>query len=173
MSFSDKIFYDKDVSDYFSVIRKSVDKIVFTNGCFDLVHYGHIKYLHDASTYGDFLIVGLNSDESISRLKGYKRPINDLKSRSSIIASLYFVDLVVVFNDDTPIDLIEHIRPDFLIKGGDWNVRNIIGQEFVSSYGGTVLSIPVVEGYSTTAIENKIIKNKYYESSGIFKTNEW
>lgn len=131
-------------------------KVVFTNGCFDLLHYGHIDYLSKAKDLGDFLIVGMNSGESISRLKGSSRPILDENSRIHIMASLFFVDYVIVFNEDTPINLIRELKPHILVKGGDWRNSNIVGKDIVESYGGKVCTIPYIEGYSTTLIESKI-----------------
>jgi D-glycero-beta-D-manno-heptose 1-phosphate adenylyltransferase len=130
--------------------------VVFTNGCFDLLHYGHIHYLADAKKLGDKLIVGLNSAGSVRRLKGEHRPINDELTRQYLLAALEMVDAVVVFESDTPLDLICLISPDILVKGGDWRPEQIIGSEFVLKNGGKVMSLPFVEGYSTTNIEAKI-----------------
>lgn len=130
--------------------------IVFTNGCFDLLHLGHVEYLAKAASLGNKLVVGLNSDASVRALKGESRPIQDLESRSHVLASLGFVDAVVPFEEDTPALLITQVKPDILVKGGDWAPESIVGYEFVRSYGGQVLSIPLVEGRSTTNIENKI-----------------
>ncbi len=133
-------------------------KIVFTNGCFDLLHYGHIDYLAAARALGDLLIVGINSTESVQRLKGNHRPIKDDITRQHLLASLFFVDAVIEFSEDTPLKLIQFIQPDILVKGGDWAVENIVGSEEVLAKGGEVKSLPFVEGYSTTAIEEKIKK---------------
>jgi D-glycero-beta-D-manno-heptose 1-phosphate adenylyltransferase len=139
---------------------KSLNKeIVFTNGCFDILHYGHVHYLADAKNLGDKLIVALNSSASITKLKGPSRPINDETTRLHLIASLSFVDMVVIFDEDTPLQLIEILTPDVLVKGGDWAVEQIIGHEHVIKNGGKVLSLPFVEGYSTTNIEQKILSN--------------
>lgn len=135
-------------------------KVVFTNGCFDLVHYGHLHYLAAASDLGDKLIVGLNSNASVKRLKGKHRPINDDLTREHLLASLQCVDLVVAFEEDTPLKLIELISPDVLVKGGDWEVKQIVGSDWVLSKGGSVQSLPFVEGYSTTKIEAKILERK-------------
>lgn len=134
-------------------------KIVFTNGCFDLLHYGHIHYLCAAKDLGDRLIIGLNSKDSVARLKGPHRPINDELTRQHLLASLEFVDAVVVFEEDTPLDLIFLIKPDVLVKGGDWSPEQIVGADVVLENGGQVLSLPFVEGYSTTNIEAKIKNN--------------
>ncbi len=132
------------------------DSIVFTNGCFDMLHYGHIDYLAKAKKLGNRLVVGLNSDDSVRRLKGNHRPINDLATRSHLLAALQFVDLVVIFEEDTPLGLIQQLRPDILVKGGDYQINQIVGADFVSANGGKVLNLPFVEGYSTTNIEQKI-----------------
>lgn len=131
--------------------------IVFTNGCFDILHYGHVHYLAQARALGDRLVVGLNSEASVKRLKGEHRPINDQLTRTYLLASLQAVDAVVVFEQDTPYQLIETVRPDCLVKGGDWQPKNIVGSDLVLANGGTVKSLPYVEGYSTTNIEQKIL----------------
>lgn len=132
------------------------EKIVFTNGCFDLLHYGHLHYLADARDLGDRLIIGLNSAASVSRLKGPHRPINDELTRQHQMAALAFVDAVVSFEQDTPFELIKLIVPDVLVKGGDWKPEQIVGSDIVQAAGGKVLSLPYIEGYSTTSIEQKI-----------------
>ena len=140
--------------------RKNNEKIVFTNGCFDLLHYGHLHYLAEARALGDCLIVGLNSAASVSRLKGKHRPINDELTRQHTLASLAFVDAVVVFEEDTPLELIKIAQPDILVKGGDWKTEQIVGSEVVLARGGEVRSLAFVEGYSTTNIEQKILAQK-------------
>ena len=130
--------------------------VVFTNGCFDLLHYGHLHYLADARDIGDKLVVGLNSAASVRRLKGVNRPINDELTRQYMLAALDMIDAVVVFEEDTPFDLINTIKPDVLVKGGDWAVEQIVGSDIVLKNGGKVLSLPFVEGYSTTNLETKI-----------------
>ena len=132
--------------------------VVFTNGCFDLLHKGHILYLEEASRQGDKLIVAINADKSVSKLKGKHRPIKDEDNRSLIMSALSFVDLVVIFHEETPLELIEMIKPDILVKGGDWSPDQIVGSDYVTNNGGSVLSLQFVEGYSTTALENKIKK---------------
>jgi rfaE bifunctional protein nucleotidyltransferase chain/domain len=132
------------------------EKIVFTNGCFDLLHFGHIHYLAEAKDLGNRLVVGINASASVSRLKGPTRPINDDLTRLHNMAALQMVDLVVVFEQDTPLELIRLLRPDVLVKGGDWPVEAIAGAADVLSWGGTVRSLPFVTGYSTTSIESKI-----------------
>lgn len=131
--------------------------IVFTNGCFDILHYGHIHYLADAKDLGNKLIVGLNSAASVKRLKGNNRPINDETTRQFLLAALEIVDAVVVFETDTPYDLINLIKPQILVKGGDWQPDQIVGSDIVLKLGGIVKSLPFIAGYSTTNIEKKIL----------------
>ena len=133
-------------------LRKQGKKIAFTKGCFDILHYGHIKYLQDAKLASDILVLGLNSDASVKRIKGHKRPANKQLDRSRVLAALSCVDYITVFNQDNPLKLIKLLRPDILIKGGDWETDKIIGAEFVKSYGGRVLTIPYLKGYSTTGL---------------------
>lgn len=130
--------------------------VVFTNGCFDILHRGHVEYLYQASRLADYLVIGLNSQDSVRRLKGPHRPIQDEQTRSAVIAALGFVDAVSVFSEDTPEELIRAISPDILVKGGDWEVSRIAGADWVIAHGGRVTTIPYLEGYSTTAIEEKI-----------------
>jgi D-beta-D-heptose 7-phosphate kinase/D-beta-D-heptose 1-phosphate adenosyltransferase len=137
-------------------LREQNKKIVFTNGCFDILHRGHIEYLTKAKEFGDVLIVGLNSDTSVQRLKGKDRPINSESDRARILDALKPVDYVVIFEEDTPLRLIQMVKPDVLVKGGDYKVEEIVGSEFVMSYGGKVEIIPFVEGKSTTKIIQKI-----------------
>lgn len=133
------------------------EKVVFTNGCFDLLHQGHIDYLSKAADLGTKLIVGVNSDASIKRLnKGKSRPIQDETSRAIIIAALHFVSAVVIFDEATPLNLITFIRPTVLVKGSDYKIEEIVGHEVVQSYGGLVKTIDFLQGYSTSAIEAKI-----------------
>ena len=131
-------------------------KIVFTNGCFDLLHYGHVHYLAEARALGQKLIVGLNSDKSVQRLKGIHRPIKEEKSRQFILAGLECVDAVILFKEDTPLELVELIRPHIIVKGGDWQAKDIVGSDIVLSDGGEVKSLPFIEGFSTTKLEQKI-----------------
>lgn len=130
-------------------------KVVFTNGCFDLLHVGHIRYLQEARRLGDFLVVGVNSDASVKRLKGASRPLQNENDRAEILAALGCVDFTVLFTEDTPARLIEKVRPDILVKGGDWKIEDIVGGEFVQSYGGQVMSLQFTEGRSTTKIIEK------------------
>jgi rfaE bifunctional protein nucleotidyltransferase chain/domain len=136
--------------------RESGEVVVFTNGCFDLLHYGHLHYLAEARTLGNRLVIGLNSADSVRRLKGANRPINDEQTRLFQLAALEMVDAVVLFEEDTPYDLIKSLQPDILVKGGDWQPEQIVGAEMVLARGGQVKSLAFVEGYSTTRIEEKI-----------------
>ncbi len=131
--------------------------LVFTNGCFDILHPGHVDYLARARALGVCLVVGLNSDASVTRLKGPARPVNDQSSRALVLAALESVDHVVIFEEDTPLELIRMVRPDVLVKGGDWSVNTIVGREVVEARGGRVLSLPLLPGHSTTAIIERIL----------------
>ncbi len=133
-------------------------KIVFTNGVFDLLHIGHITYMAKAAELGDKLIIGLNSDSSVKRLKGNDRPVNNQNSRAALLAALFFVDAIVVFEEDTPINLITTLLPDILVKGADYAIENIVGAKEVLANGGEVKTIHFVEGYSSTSIIEKIKK---------------
>lgn len=137
-------------------LKQKSKKTVFTNGCFDIVHLGHVDYLEKAKSLGDFLIVGINSDQSIQNIKGKDRPIIDEKSRSRLIAAMEFVDMVVLFDEETPLNLIKNLKPDILVKGNDYSVENIVGADVVKDGGGKIETIKLVKGYSTTSIINKI-----------------
>ena len=136
--------------------RLKNQKIVFTNGCFDLIHRGHIEYLALTANKGDRLVIGLNTDNSVKLNKGPNRPLNDENSRALALSALSFVDAVVLFEDKTPEAIIEKIKPDVLAKGADYDKKSVVGANFVESYGGKVELIPMTEGYSTTALINKI-----------------
>jgi rfaE bifunctional protein nucleotidyltransferase chain/domain len=136
--------------------RAAGEKIVFTNGVFDLLHRGHAEYLAQARALGERLVVGVNSDASVQRLKGPARPVVAAEDRVAVLEALACVDLAVIFDDDTPARLIEAVRPDVLVKGGDWTVEQIVGRELVESYGGRVLSIPLREGYGTSVLVERI-----------------
>ena len=136
--------------------RKDNQKIVFTNGCFDLFHLGHVNYLAKARDLGSKLIIGLNTDASVSRIKGPSRPVKDQKSRATILAAMLFVDAVIFFDEETPIDLITWVQPDFLVKGGDYTLEGVVGHEIVLENGGEVKTIPFVEGYSSSKLIEKI-----------------
>lgn len=134
------------------------NKVVFTNGCFDLLHPGHLQYLSEARDCGDMLIVGLNDDTSVRRLKGEGRPIREVWERALMLAALQMVDAVVVFGEDTPLELIKYLQPDVLVKGGDYTLENIVGAREVLESNGTVKQLSFVEGYSTTSLIRKIKK---------------
>jgi rfaE bifunctional protein nucleotidyltransferase chain/domain len=138
--------------------RNNHEKIVFTNGCFDLIHVGHIEYLAKAADLGDKLVIGLNTDDSVKRLKGPNRPVLDQQARAETLAALFFVDAVIFFDEDTPYELIKIIKPDILVKGGDYQIDDIVGADIVKNYGGVVETIPLVQGYSTSNIIEKILK---------------
>ena len=151
-----KVFHTEELQASLNIWRLLEKKIVFTNGCFDLLHLGHIDYLSKAADLGDKLVIGLNSDASTSALKGSGRPIIDQYSRSIMLASLSFVDAVILFDNPTPLELIAQIRPDVLVKGADYTVDQIVGSDLVLGYGGDVQTIEYLSGYSTTSIEKKI-----------------
>ncbi len=136
-------------------IKLSKKKVVMTNGCFDILHSGHFHLLRNAKKLGDILIVAINTDESIKALKGSSRPINKLVTRMENLRKLEFVDFVISFSDETPKKIIESISPDVLVKGSDYRINEIIGAEYVKSYGGTVKTIKILDGFSTTNIINK------------------
>jgi D-glycero-beta-D-manno-heptose 1-phosphate adenylyltransferase len=136
--------------------KANLEKVVFTNGCFDLLHLGHVDYLEKARALGNRLVIGLNTDDSVSRFKGPERPLQDQNSRARILAALQFVDLVVFFNEDTPLNLISELLPNVLVKGSDYLAENIVGAEVVKRNGGKVETIDFVPGYSTTRIVEKI-----------------
>ena len=138
--------------------KKNGHKVVFTNGCFDILHLGHLDYLEKSRNLGDRLVIGLNTDGSVRQLKGPNRPINSELSRARMLAALAFVDLVITFDEETPLELIKKVKPDILIKGKDYSIENIVGAEFVLGNGGEVKTIEILEGYSTTEIINKIKK---------------
>lgn len=151
-----KIIPSGEISGYINNWRKEGKSVVFTNGCFDILHRGHIELLLKASCAGDILIVGLNTDHSVKRLKGEHRPLNDEMSRALVLASLEFVDAIVLFDEDTPVELIQIIKPDILVKGGDYREEEIVGADFVKSYGGRIIVVALAEGYSTTLLEKKL-----------------
>lgn len=126
--------------------------VVFTNGCFDILHPGHVELLARCRDLGGYVVLGLNSDVSVKRLKGPHRPVNDQLSRAVVLAGLSFVDAIIVFEEDTPLELITKVKPDILVKGGDYKVSEIVGADLVRQNGGEVKIIPLIEGYSTTAI---------------------
>lgn len=153
-----KILSRERLTKTLAILRKKGKKVVFTNGCFDILHVGHVDYLAKAKGLGDVLVVGLNSDDSVRRLKGAGRPINKERDRAKVLSGLVFVDFITIFGEDTPKKLIEMLSPDVLVKGGDWKKKDIVGADFVRSCGGRVVTIPFVKGYSTTSIIKKMSK---------------
>lgn len=152
-----KIAYTaKEAENTLSLWRFKDDKIVFTNGCFDILHRGHIEYLAKAASLGTKLVIGLNTDASVKRLKGDSRPINDENARALLLASLIFVDKVILFDTDTPRDLIDFVQPDVLVKGGDYKPEEIVGYDIVKAKGGEIVTLDFVEGYSTTSLIEKM-----------------
>lgn len=151
----EKFLDQKKLVQILDKVRKN-KKVVFTNGCFDILHVGHVRYLQQARGLGDILVVALNTDASVKKLKGETRPIQTEKDRAEIMAALECVSFVTLFSDDTPEGLIQSVKPDILVKGGDWKEEQIVGSDFVKSYGGIVKSLPFVEGRSTTNILKKI-----------------
>jgi D-beta-D-heptose 7-phosphate kinase/D-beta-D-heptose 1-phosphate adenosyltransferase len=149
-----------DAAAYAEQARANGTRLVFTNGVFDLLHPGHVRYLQDARTLGDLLVVGLNADESVRRNKGPSRPINPQDERAEVLAALACVDAVVIFAEDTPADIIRLIQPDVLVKGADWAEDKIVGRQTVEARGGRVVRVPVEQGYSTTAIIEKIVEGR-------------
>ncbi|MDX2304080.1 MAG: D-glycero-beta-D-manno-heptose 1-phosphate adenylyltransferase [Microscillaceae bacterium] len=156
MNTADKIQSLEEASAQVTQWKSEGKKVVFTNGCFDIVHLGHIDYLEKARQKGDKLVVGVNTDASVRRLKGEKRPVVPEYPRARMIAAFEFVDLVVLFEEDTPLRLIETLNPDILTKGSDYEIKNIVGAEFVLGQGGRVETLDLVEGYSTSGIIEKI-----------------
>lgn len=136
-----------------------MEKIVFTNGCFDIIHAGHIRLLQECACLGDCVIVGLNSDKSIRNLKGPSRPINDQEKRKIVLESIRYVDGVIIFDSDSPLKLIKELKPSILVKGGDYKEDEIIGSDFVKSYGGKVVIVNLVKGISTTSIVQTTLRN--------------
>ena len=140
-----------------AIWRFQGQKIVFTNGCFDILHLGHIDYLAKAADLGHVLIIGLNTDASVSRIKGPQRPLQDQESRAMVLAALGFVTAVVYFDEETPYELIKLVQPDILVKGADYKPEEIVGYDIVTAKGGQVVTLEFLEGYSTTGIVNKIL----------------
>ncbi|MEP7235074.1 MAG: D-glycero-beta-D-manno-heptose 1-phosphate adenylyltransferase [Ignavibacteriota bacterium] len=155
-------FRNKHEHDQLLGWRKSLlaenKKLVFTNGVFDILHHGHVSYLKEARNLGDSLIIGVNADSSVRRLKGEKRPLQNEQDRAIILASLKAADCIVIFDDDTPLSLIEFVVPDILVKGADWDVQHVVGRECVEAHGGRVLTLPFIEGRSTTGVVETVIE---------------
>ena len=158
MNTADKIYDLEKLQQKITSWKHSGDEIVFTNGCFDILHLGHIDYLEKAAKKGGKLIVGLNTDDSVRKLKGAQRPINKEHARSRMLAALSFVDAVITFGEDTPYNLIKDLQPTVLVKGSDYLTENIVGADIVTGNGGSVETIDLVDGYSTTNIINKLKK---------------
>lgn len=151
-----KIYTPKKLKSQLAMWAFQNKKTVFTNGCFDILHLGHIDYLSKARDLGDILIIGLNTDKSVRDIKGKSRPITDEVSRATILASLTFVDAIIYFGEETPYDLINFIQPDILVKGSDYKAEDIVGYDIVKAKGGEVKTLDFLAGYSTSAIEKKI-----------------
>lgn len=150
-----KLISPEETREILSPEFRRKNRIVFTNGCFDVLHRGHVYYLSKAREMGDILVVGLNSDASVSRLKGKGRPVNPQNARAEVLGALGMVDYIILFEEDTPLELIKKVEPDLLVKGGDYKIEEIVGYNEVISSGGQVLTIPIMEGYSTTSILNR------------------
>ena len=153
-----KILDRNTLKNNLEVLRKEGKKIAFTNGCFDILHVGHIRYLREAKKAGDILVLALNSDSSVRAIKGAERPLVCEEERAEVLAALEFVDFITIFSEPTPLELINHLKPDILIKGGDWAEDKVVGRDEVKKWGGHVAIIPEVEGKSTTNIVEKIKK---------------
>ncbi len=160
MKIIDRIIPNDKIENLVDKLRSNGKKVVFTNGCFDILHIGHVSYLEEAKSCGDILIVGLNSDASVKRLKGESRPINSQLERAFVLCGLRPVDYVVVFEEDTPYNLISKVLPSVLVKGGDWKAEQIVGSDIVLANGGEVKSLMFKEGFSTTNIITKINEEK-------------
>jgi len=153
-----KIYSREGLKKELARLRNEEKKIVFTNGCFDILHVGHTRYLKEAKKAGDILVLALNSDASVRAIKGEKRPIIPENERAEMLASLEVIDFITIFSETTPLKLIEYLKPDVLVKGGDWAEENVVGSESVASWGGQVVIIPEIKGASTTNIVEKIRK---------------
>jgi len=151
-----KILDRKNLKNNLDILRREGKKIAFTNGCFDILHVGHVRYLREAKKTADILILALNSDSSVRSIKGEKRPLVPEEERAEILAALEFIDFVTIFPELTPLDLIKYLKPDILIKGGDWPEDKVVGRDEVRKWGGRVVLIPEIEGKSTTNIVEKI-----------------
>ena len=154
-SITGKLITAEEAAHHFTADFRMTHRIVFTNGCFDLLHRGHIYYLAGAREMGDLLVVGLSSDSSVRILNGEGRPVNDQAARAGVLGALVMVDYIILFEEDTPLNLIRSVRPDVLVKGGDYKIEEIVGHSEVTSWGGSVVTIPLLEGYSTSSILDK------------------
>src|SRR3990170_2861080 len=155
---TDKIKTQDELKPILDKLKKEGKKVVFTNGCFDILHVGHVRYLKEAKGYGDILIVAVNSDLSVKSIKGDKRPIVSQSERAEVVAALEMVDYVTMFDEDTPYNRIKKLQPDVLIKGGDWAIDKIVGRDIVEARGGKVIAIPFIEGASTTGIVERVLE---------------
>ncbi len=155
-----KILQNRDLELYLKNLNSENKKVVFTNGCFDIIHRGHVDYLAKAASFGDVLLIGVNTNNSVKRIKGNTRPIQDEYSRALILAAFSFVDIVILFDEDTPYELIKKIQPDILVKGSDYKAEDIVGYDILKAKGGKVITIDFVEGFSTSLIINKIKKEE-------------
>jgi rfaE bifunctional protein nucleotidyltransferase chain/domain len=158
MESKSKIKSWKHLKEQVELWKKAGEKVVFSNGCFDILHLGHIDYLEKARSLGNRLVIGLNNDESVRQLKGPERPVNNEIARARILAALEFVDGITIFSEDTPKELISFLIPDILVKGSDYNIDNIVGADIVMANGGEVKTIDLVDGYSTTNLIQKLKK---------------
>ncbi len=154
-----KIISRSKIAKLLKRIRKG-KQVVFTNGCFDILHKGHVKYLEDAKALGDILVVAINSDSSVKKIKGPKRPLNKVDDRAYLVGALESVDFVTIFNETTPLETMKIVRPDVIVKGADWKIDNIVGKDLVESYGGKVRTIKFIKNYSTTSLIDKILDLK-------------
>lgn len=155
-----KLMNSEQLIDQLNQWHKEGCKIVFSNGCFDILHLGHVDYLARAADFGDKMVIGLNTDSSVSKIKGPTRPINDERSRAMVLAGLEFVSAIILFDEPTPYELIRLVQPDVLVKGADYKPEDIVGYDIVTAKGGSVKTIPFVDGYSTTKIEQRIREAK-------------
>jgi rfaE bifunctional protein nucleotidyltransferase chain/domain len=167
MDYKGKIVTPPELKDHVRALQAAGQKVVFTNGVFDVLHAGHVRYLEEAGRLGDVLVVAVNSDRSARTLaKGPGRPFNAEGDRAVVVAALWCVSFVTVFDEDTPLRLIELVVPDVLVKGGDWQPEDIVGADVVKAAGGEVLSLPYLEGYSTTSLVDRIAKSRGPEGGG-------
>ncbi|PIP05528.1 MAG: D-glycero-beta-D-manno-heptose 1-phosphate adenylyltransferase [Syntrophobacterales bacterium CG_4_8_14_3_um_filter_49_14] len=153
-----KIYSREKLKEELDRLRKEGKKTIFTNGCFDILHVGHARYLQEAKKIGDILVVAINSDSSVRAIKGEKRPIIPEDERAEMVASLGSVDYVTIFHESTPLELIEYLQPHVIVKGGDWTEEKVVGRESVKKLGGTVVIVPEIRGASTSGIIEKITK---------------
>jgi D-beta-D-heptose 7-phosphate kinase/D-beta-D-heptose 1-phosphate adenosyltransferase len=154
----EKIYSREKLKKIIDRLRKEGKKIVFTNGCFDILHVGHTRYLEEAKKQGDVLVLGLNSDDSVRSIKGQKRPVIPENERADVVAALESVDFVTIFPELTPLELIEYLKPDVIVKGGDWKEEQVVGRKSLEKWGGRVIIIPEIKGSSTTNVIEKIIE---------------